>query len=250
MPNTMRCAILLGMTLILPACLESGQQPESVKTISEQEKNALTLTEVWRVVFLEEPKTDWILKWVDIQDQGGSLEGIYRALSRSSYYRKKEVDEKIRVNGDQFLRFKKAMIWVEKRLSSSPILFDKGSSSPLEEYGVVQFISKLDRSGIETGGFGVKDTEFEKSFQNASLFTVKRLLAEKILEALKEREADRTRTVEFYLDWVEFTGGFGVDFGLEIRNQIDREFHKKWAEGVKFDLIVWECLNRAHRLLN
>jgi hypothetical protein len=41
-----------------------------------------------------------------------------------------------------------------------------------------------------------------------------------------------------------------VDFGVALRNKADEAFHLKWATEVSEDQIIWEVLNRLHRVLN
>jgi len=92
-----------------------------------------------------------------------------------------------------------------------------------------------------------------KVFEDASLFTLKRVLGDEVLKVLNQQQA-RGGLALWYGAFAARQAGKGVDFGLALRNKADEAFHAQWAEGVlkasQQDRLTWEVLNRVHRILN
>lgn len=120
-----------------------------------------------------------------------------------------------------------------------------------------------------------KPTQLE-NFGLASLFTLKRVLSDEALKVLaakgnvartavgssgavapaaepspgKSEESPRVKLAGWYSKWAVHMAQKNVDFGVALRNKPDEAFHFKWATEVSEDQIIWEVLNRLHRILN
>jgi hypothetical protein len=87
-------------------------------------------------------------------------------------------------------------------------------------------------------------------FSRASVFTLKRVLGDALLELIDQMSPDHAALAKWYGQWVAAMDARGVDFGLALRNRADATFHEDWALHATQDQLVWEALNRVHRLLN
>ncbi len=97
--------------------------------------------------------------------------------------------------------------------------------------------------------------ELEKIFKTASIYTLKRYLASQALRVIRQKSTQANKSPEilaqWYSHWVtHLVKDRKVDFGLELRNRPEEEFHFKWAMEADTDILTWEVLNRVHRLLN
>jgi hypothetical protein len=89
-------------------------------------------------------------------------------------------------------------------------------------------------------------------FANSSIFTMKRTLGDEAMHVIAEKQAVSTQELAaWYAKWVvRLCNSYRVDFGLSLRNRPDEAFHHDWALKANSDQLVWEVLNRVHRLLN
>lgn len=91
---------------------------------------------------------------------------------------------------------------------------------------------------------------YQTIFKDASIFTLKRVLADELLKLIYEKKMDRKVLSDWFAGWAVSLRRYHVDFGLEQRNSVDLKFHSTWAMNAPEDRLIWEALNRVHRLLN
>ncbi len=90
----------------------------------------------------------------------------------------------------------------------------------------------------------------ESQYLRTSLYTLKRVLAEEVLKTIDTQSEYREKLATWYSKFTVELNKFGIDFGIDKRNQIDETYHYKWALTADTDRLKWECLNRVHRILN
>jgi hypothetical protein len=83
-----------------------------------------------------------------------------------------------------------------------------------------------------------------------SLFTLKRILGEKVLQEANKRKDDKDGLAAWYASFVSRWVKIGVPFGLVQRNREDEAFHFRWAKENNLGMVQWELLNRVHRVMN
>ena len=91
---------------------------------------------------------------------------------------------------------------------------------------------------------------FLQMFLGATSYTLKRVLAEEALKKMEEMATSRGELAQWYTTLVNRVSASGVDFGLPLRNDPSAEFHFKFAQNSPADRVMWEVLNRYHRILN
>lgn len=96
--------------------------------------------------------------------------------------------------------------------------------------------------------------ELERSFAGRNFFELKKDLGEQAQLFLSDKKTDPIVYAAWYSAWAAGMAAKGVDFGIPRRNSADSEFHRQWAmEMIKSnqeDKILWEILNRLHRIMN
>ncbi|NDD93225.1 hypothetical protein EBZ37_14240, partial [bacterium] len=113
------------------------------------------------------------------------------------------------------------------------------------------FVTPTAESAPPKPSIEVLQADITKLFSGSSIFTLKRVLGEWGLKVLAlHREESRERMRDWYADFAVKQAKKSVDFGLSLRRNPSREFHRQWADQVSDDLIRWEVLNRLHRILN
>ena len=92
--------------------------------------------------------------------------------------------------------------------------------------------------------------ELVATFIGASGFTLKRTLGQEALKKLDEMKSDTGDLGQWYAQFVLKMCDTKIDFGLELRNKPDFDFHFAFAQRLALDRVKWEVLNRYHRYLN
>jgi hypothetical protein len=186
----------------------------------KQDMGAL-LHEMFQVVLLREPtgSGEFNSLWSPLV-QGASIEGIYNGFVHSSRYSDLE----------------------QRTGRATAVAFQIFSNEigPVEE-GLTQ------PSELE-----VRDPAH---YANASIFTLKRVLGDEALKVIRARIANPEDLAAWYGPWAARFARLQIDYGLPLRSNTDPAFHRKWlVDEMKqpngADYVVWEILNRVHRLLN
>ncbi len=105
--------------------------------------------------------------------------------------------------------------------------------------------------------------QYKALFSNASIYTLKRVLGDELLKVITAKRAldnGDEALAAWYAQWAtrlsqplnEPLPGKKIDLGLSLRSRPDEKFHADWARTSlkKDDQLVWEALNRVHRILN
>lgn len=196
-----------------------------------QARNAEIVQEMFKVVHLRDTQNpNEIVDWVEALNEGASVEGLYRGLTRSTLYRKLEVDRGPARAGtvENFVR---EVLRLEDAL---------GERIPLEAPGV--------RPSPVPGQTRVQ--ELSVLYAGVSAFTLKRVLGEAGVHCVATQKL-RGKLAPWYGAWASALGREKVaDFGLALRNKDDEGFHRAWAETAPEDRVLWEVLNRLNRILN
>jgi hypothetical protein len=241
-----------------PLAKKAGQKRESVGDENERSAaNAEIAQEMLKVIYrrdLQDPKET--LGWSQAMDQGASVEGIYNGLTRSSDYRKVESSAG-QAAPAALQAFVRELLRLEAALPE-PTTFTEESARPLArpvqpslpEPGekaapAPSPVASRSRAAPEERG-----RELAQVFRAASVFTLKRVLGEEALKVIAEQKA-RGKLAEWYGNWAASVAKeAGVGFGLALRSKPDEVFHRSWAKQATEDRLVWEVLNRLHRILN
>lgn len=229
--------LLLGIFLGLTACdeLKRIMRPElrSAKVDDRVDKaaepaEAMTPEERfsfyrWLVVEMQQqifsrPGVEGIDEWANVLSQRGSIEGVYHGLILSSRYAAAETG-KADLKAVRFF---------------------------------AQEMAALDHPNLKDSDEKVRISReaYAKRAMGHSVFTLKRLLGEKILQQSHERRLDKDRLAAWYAAFAARWAGSGVSFGMKQRNLTEEAFHYRWAQRNTLGMIQWELLNRAHRILN
>lgn len=190
-----------------------------VLTPNERKRiNRLFLREMYEQVYAKRlADLDFYNSWMNVLEQGASIEGVYRGLTLSDSYRSLERGV---VSKEALEFFSKEVAYLE-RLKNPKL-----------------------RSEAELA------KEIAKSAEKMPLFTLKRIFGEKVLEAIELRKNDREAVAQLYADLVMRWFDSNVDFGFKQRNVQDRDFHRDWALRNSRGRVQWEILNRLHRMMN
>jgi hypothetical protein len=156
--------------------------------------------------------------WANVFSQKGSMEGVYHGLVLSSDY----------------------------------AALEQGKTNLKAVRFFAQEMAALDNPNSADNDAKLKaDAErYAKEYMGASLFTLKRLLGERIIAESTARKDDKDRLATWYANFVSRWAKAGVPFGLPERNKDDEAYHFRWAKDNGLGLIQWELLNRVHRILN
>jgi hypothetical protein len=230
-------SLCLGLLFFLASCEQKQNLSENAKPISvdrdrglesldsveiltpnEQRRlNRAFIKEIYEHVYAR-PLSDirQFNEWMNVLSQGASIEGVYRGLTLSDQYR---ALERGIVSKDARAFFAAEMAYIKKRIDT-----------------------QLRQDQLEA--------ELLKTSEKASLFSLKRVLGESLLEAVDHKKTDRAELADLYADLVIRWSIEGIDFGVQQRNSTDREFHRDWALKNSRGRIQWELLNRLHRVMN
>ena len=239
--------------------------PDSEGFVSSAARNAKENSELFHEIFVDvfmrEPKDrSEFGSWVDSLNQGASLEGVHNGLIKSSDYRSLETSSKA-ANVVSLRVFAEELARLEVELPE-PVEFEPGTYIPNVPMGsvpsptpvpVVGFAPEAALPGPQ-GDLSAKipplAQKYSKVFVTASLFTLKRVLAEEGLRVFSYENQFKEKACLWYSKWAVHMAGLGVDFGIALRNRPDEQFHYKWALVAPTDRVVWETLNRLHRVMN
>jgi hypothetical protein len=206
---------------------------EVSESVKKAKANAELFHEMFLVVMMREPKDRAEFgNWVDTLNQGASLEGVYNGLVHSADYR--ALEESSPKSSEQTLKaFREEINFLEQELPKPTVLENFGLSSVfvlkrvIGEEALKVIAAKLANSDIKTQstpspGPSISPTGTSK----------------------------RANLAAWYAKWAVHMASRNVDFGIPLRNKPDEAFHLKWALAVTDDQILWEVLNRLHRVLN
>jgi hypothetical protein len=260
------------LELVKPATPGKVTQPESIqnelgasptptpildpvaKAESIAKQNSELLAEIYKVVFNEdevEDKSDYG-SLVNSLNQGASLEGIYRGLVMGSRYR--ALESKAQGASPAELKFfaiemaelqsamRQPTQFSETEAKKPPSIDYPDGSLATPTAGAATVTKKRDKAEIMAG--------LLKTFIGASVYTLKRTLGDEALRKFDEDKDDIGNLARWYASTVVRLSQSKVDFGLELRNRADFDFHFRFAKNMAVDRVKWEALNRYHRYLN
>ena len=202
---------------------EKKEEDSSVHILSSGEKQAFftwLFKEMHQQIYAK-PDGDSkdLAAWINVLNQGGSIEGVYHGLVLSTGYTD-----------------------LEKGSAALPAVRLFG-----EEYAWLMHPGKTEKLEAERKKIAQK---FLQDSVHSSLFTIKRELGELVLKEIEKRKNNRTGLSIWYGELATRWATRDVNFGMASRNKADFEFHRNWASTNSIGLIQWELLNRAHRMLN
>ena len=239
---------------------------EDAKKAELAKRNAQLLNEMIHVITMKPPADKGLFgSLVDSLNQGASFEGMYNGMVYSRDYRKLEHSH-TSATPTAVQVFAREMAAVAMELPSPP-KFTATEAKPLEapqrptgyeneeEPGELVFgEEKEDAVARAVRDFnpdqGKLEAEYAEVFKDSSIFTMKRVLGTEVLRMVDLKLKDRKKLADWYSAWVVHMLEHKVDFGLDLRNRSEAEFHQKWAMNVDGDVLKWEILNRLHRVLN
>lgn len=239
---------------------EKGSE-QSVPLIQEgaalaSRAHAEILQEMLKVVFLEEVQDRSTFgSLVDSLNQGGTLEGIYNGLVHSTRYASLERDSK-GASATALERFTTEMAWLVREFES-PTTFDL-LADPVRAIATSAVAPTLRQEDPLLLKWHDPDPEnvaslkkfYGEAFVGRSLYLLKRILGDEALKVVETRKGNAVGLATWYSHWVAHIQSYGVDLGLAARKNPDREFHYQWALKAGYDRVIWEILNRLHRVLN
>ncbi len=237
-----------------------GIIPREIKNEEEgselsPEAQAELLHEMFQVVLQREPgEFAEFLNLREAMEQGASLEGIYNGFSHSSDYRRLESSRR-GASLAAVEAFSEEMSSFQENLPEVSF-FNEKSSLPLArpvDLGSAGLVlpSPASTQWIHKGmNHAAMKFTFRKLFLTASVFTLKRVLADEAMKVVDFKKKQKVDLAKWYAAWTVHAVGWDVDFGLVLRNKPEEEFHFYWAMGASEDRLRWEILNRIHRILN
>ena len=228
----------------------------------KHQMNAELLHELFLVVFQAEPKNrSQFGTYLNVLNQGASLEGIHNGMTHSSEYR--ELENTHSGSTPQAVQiFSEELVALEVQLPAITV-FDENSAKPLSHVEMPTGSEEISMAPapVPIPGSSVHRKEkveaYAALFQTASIFTLKRLFCEEAIKVIESKESSPEALIAWYGQWAASIATRKVDFGIPMRNKSDEEFHKNWARTVLstdkvagVDRLTWEVLNRIHRVLN
>jgi len=203
-----------------PAVREASVEPGKLMTAGEKFNFYRWLVKEMQEQILGRPATDnaQINNWAGVLAQQGSLEGVYHGFVLSTDYAGLE----------------------KGRADLKALRFFSSEMAALE----FPLLPATDPKVI-TASEG-----YAKAHMEDSLFTLKRLLGERILEASVKEKGDVERLANWYAPLAAKWSKVGIPLGAEQRLRTDEAFHFRWATDNNLGLVQWELLNRAHRIMN
>ncbi len=240
--------------------VDSGEQFSS-ENARRAKANAELLQEVFRVVFVREPKSPAEFgNWVDTLNQGASLEGVYNGFTHSSTYRELETSKK-GAAPSAIQVFAEELALLELELAE-PTKFSDKDAQPLVVLGQIDLstpvtaeeryapFAKASAEPKKKSDASQLTGQYSKIFLSSSLFTLKRVLGDEALKVIGEKRASKELLATWYSRFVVRIAARGVDFGVPLRNNVFEKFHYDWAIENSEDRLSWEVLNRLHRAVN
>jgi hypothetical protein len=261
-------------TVSITAASATGGPDSAVERDLISRRNAELLQEIYRVVLVTNPSSPATFgNWLDSMNQGATLEGIYNGFTRSDYQRSLESDRKTTADPKVIRVFSQELAELLLEFPKVPDLEpadakpfqsiqqpgagDEGRTSEGVEYSrpteesFRPFAKTTSGAPVQRPDPAIVMGRVGALFAGSSIFTMKRVLGDWALRVIALRlEESPERMRDWYADFAAHASKKGVDFGLGLRNESSREFHRKWAEQATDDQIRWEVLNRLHRILN
>lgn len=181
--------------------------------------NTEIFKEMYEVTLITEVKDlKQIEPWVNTLNQGASLEGVYHGLTKSNEY-----------------------LALEKKTPPASVAAVKAFTEEMDELQQELPERFHSKESVPT---------------QVSIYTYKRLLGEEALKVfeVKYQDKDKAKVAMWYARLATRLARRQIDFGLELRNKADLNFHQTWAldalERKSEEQLKWEILNRLHRILN
>ena len=242
--------------------LAKKSEPVLSDADKKHQMNAELLHELFLVVFQAEPKNkSQFGTYLNVLNQGASLEGIHNGMTHSAEYR--ELEGAHTGSTAQLVQvFSEELVGFEVQLPAITI-FDENSAKPLSHVEMPTGSEEISTAPapVPIPGASVHRKEkietYAALFQTASIFTLKRLLCEEAIKVIESKQSNPEALITWYGQWAAYIATRKVDFGIPMRNKVDEEFHKNWARTVLatdkvtgVDRLTWEVLNRVHRVLN
>lgn len=179
---------------------------------------------------------------MNVLDQGGHYEGVYNGVVYSTEYREKEKGNATVAALKTFAEVM-AQLALDQKYDSLKIKAPEDSDLPISNPQIAPpQPTPEERSQL----IGL----FEREGLTKSQYTLKRRLGEELLKTIELKKEYREKLATWYGKFTVFMNGKGVDYGIQQRNVKDEYYHYKWALDADEDRLKWECLNRAHRLMN
>jgi hypothetical protein len=201
---------------------ESSADPSATEYMSQGEKFAFhrwLVNEMLEQVYAK-PNTsqEAVNAWANVFSQRGSMEGVYHGMVLSTDY----------------------------------AALEKGRAELKAVRFFAQEMAAMDHPNNRDSDDVVKATaeKYAKENMGQSLFTLKRLLGDRVIQESNSRKADKDRLATWYANFVGRWAGAGVSFGMPQRDKADEAYHFKWAKDNNLGMLQWELLNRVHRVLN
>jgi hypothetical protein len=204
-----------------PTVRETSAEPAGkMMTAGERFNFYRWLVKEMQEQILGRPATDneQINNWAGVLAQQGSLEGVYHGFVLSTDYGALE----------------------KGRADLKALRFFASEMAALE----FPLLPATDPKVVEAS------ERYAKDHMADSLFTLKRLLGERILETSIKNKGDAERLANWYAPLAAKWSKMGVPLGAEQRLKTDEAFHFRWATDNNLGLVQWELLNRAHRIMN
>ncbi len=219
--------------------------------------NTEVLYELYQVVTQSPPQSrDEFSGLVDALNQGASIEGVYNGFVFSSSYRNLEKNSS-ELKPEALIAFAKEVALLRAELPEPDDLSEKDAEplavpvNPGSEVEVSPRVVVFDQKSNKTSyDARVMSLRYAKIFSDSSIFTLKRLLGKEILAVIDAKKSDPEKLASWYSKWVVHMNKYKIDYGLQLRNISDEKFHHDWVMKASRDMLVWEVLNRVHRLMN
>ena len=202
---------------------QTKKEPEAQSQImTPKEKRSFytwLLNEMHQQVYVQPfPDLQEMLNWLNVLEQGGSVEGVYHGMVLSTQYMDKEKDALAKDDALRFFAEESVLLSLEKQV------LDTKSSAAVD-----QLLVKMPKT---------------------SIYTLKREMGESILKLVSAKKGDRNKLADWYADVATRWSAKKIPFGIAERNKEERSFHYQWAMDNSVELLQWELLNRTHRILN
>lgn len=244
------------------------KKPEPAPVVSSSPHDAQALSQIYNemieVVFEQSPqnKSDFFEK-VGALTQGATLEGLFNGLTHSAFYRSYESQSSV-VTPKELQFFANEFAEIQLSLKE-PVEISESLRNPM---GDVQFPTGEEKSDSDSGVSAMITIagkskqalalEFQTFFQQSRHAVLKRVLSDAMMQKIDESIKNPKDFEAWYGAFCQRYAHLGVDFGLKLRNQNNPEFHVQWLQGLNRmwgadtarDRVVWEVLNRVHRVMN
>jgi hypothetical protein len=236
---------------------EVQPSPTPADTAKAFQANAEILNEMIQVVFnqTEIEDQEQFKGLLSSLNQGASLEGIYRGLVMGSRYRL--VESKAKAASPLALKFFAIEMAKLQMTMRYPTRFNKDTA---KDYPNIEFPDGADAT-IDFNEPSAEEVTVPQNkkewmeqiladFIGATPFTLKRVLADEVLKKIDEMKESPGEMAQWYSTLTLALQESKIDFGLELRNKPDHDFHFRYAKTASADRVKWEVLNRYLRILN